>query len=102
MTFATARAELAAERLPGGRVGYFASGANDEVTLRENRAAFDRTAAPPARARDVGARDLVDHRARARIAMPVGIAPHAYQRSPTPTASSPSRAPPPRPRRRCA
>lgn len=33
---------IAAERLPGAAYDYYASGAHDEVTLRENRAAFER------------------------------------------------------------
>jgi 4-hydroxymandelate oxidase len=71
---------LAAERLPAGVFGYFASGANDEVTLRENRSAYDRLPLRPRVLVDVGARDLSTSVLGRRIAMPVGIAPTAYQR----------------------
>jgi len=37
---------------------FYASGANDEVTLRENRAAFERITLLPRMLVDVSARDL--------------------------------------------
>ena len=41
---------LAADRLPEGPLGYYAGGAGDERTLRENVAAYARHAPAPARA----------------------------------------------------
>ena len=35
--------KLAKEKLPRSAYGYYASGAWDEVTLRENRTAFERS-----------------------------------------------------------
>lgn len=60
---------------------YFASGANDEITLRENRAAFDRLRIHPRMLRDVDKRIMsVELQGGQTISMPIIIAPMAFQR----------------------
>ena len=48
---------VAAERLAPGPLAYFTGGAGDEVTLRDNRAAFARQAIVPRVMRDVSSED---------------------------------------------
>ncbi len=60
--------------------GYFAGGANDEVTLRENRAAFDRLTLRYRTMVDVSARTLETQVLSVPISFPVIIAPIALQR----------------------
>ena len=71
---------LARERLPAMAYDYYASGAHDEVTLRENRAAFARLALRYRVLVDVSRRDLATTVLGRRIAMPVLIAPTAFHR----------------------
>ena len=71
---------MARSRLAPDAYDYFASGAQDEVTLRENRLAYDRLALryrvlTGAAARDLGATVL-----GTRCTMPVLVAPMAFQR----------------------
>ena len=71
---------LAAERLEPGVLGYFAGGAGDERTLRENVSAFGRYSLHPRVLVDV---DEVSTRTTVLgtgISMPVGVAPVAFQR----------------------
>ena len=54
---------------------FYASGANDEVTLRENRAAFERITLLPRMLVDVSARDLGTTVLGQPVSMPILIAP---------------------------
>lgn len=67
----------AAERLPAAAAGYYAGGANDEVTLRENRAAFDRLFLRYRTMVDVSTRLLETTVLGAPVRFPVLIAPTA-------------------------
>jgi 4-hydroxymandelate oxidase len=70
---------LARERLSGPAYDYFAGGAADEVTLRENRAAFERIALVPRVLRGGGRTTAVDVLG-CRLEFPVAVAPLAYQK----------------------
>ncbi len=59
---------------------YYASGANDEITLRDNRDAYDRIKIRYRVLRDVSERDLATTVLGHALAMPVLIAPTAFQR----------------------
>jgi 4-hydroxymandelate oxidase len=73
--------ELAArERLPAMALDYYAGGAGDEITLRENRAALERIFLRPHVLRDVSRRAMRTRVLGAEIAMPVLAAPMAFQR----------------------
>jgi 4-hydroxymandelate oxidase len=56
---------------------YYASGANDEVTLRENRAAYERITLLPRMLVDVSVRDMGTTVLREPVSMPILIAPVA-------------------------
>jgi 4-hydroxymandelate oxidase len=71
---------LAAERLPAMAYDYFASGAHDELTLRDNRAAFERRRLRPRVLRDVSKRDASTVLLGRTHALPVLTAPMAFQR----------------------
>ena len=58
---------------------YYASGANDEITLRENRAAYERIALLPRMLVDVSVRDLSTTVLGEPVSMPILIAPLALQ-----------------------
>lgn len=60
--------------------GYYASGADDEVTLRENRAAFARLRLRPRMLRGVATRDMRITLLGREYATPLMIAPMALQR----------------------
>jgi 4-hydroxymandelate oxidase len=70
---------LAREKLPTVAYDYFASGAHDEVTLRENLAAFDRIALRYRVLVDVSTRDTTTHVLGRALPFPVIIAPTAFQ-----------------------
>jgi 4-hydroxymandelate oxidase len=70
--------QLAREKLPEAAYDYFASGAWDEATLRENRAAFERLRVHYRVLVDVSRRDLSVTLFGQRISMPVLIAPTAF------------------------
>ena len=70
----------AAECLPEPALGYLTGGANDEVTLRANREAFDSISIRYRTMIDVSTRDLSTFVLGTRIAWPVLIAPTAMQR----------------------
>jgi len=72
--------ELAREHLPVAAYDYFAGGACDEVTLRDNRDAFDRVRLLGRVLRDVSGRSLATSVLGRSISMPVMIAPVAMQR----------------------
>ena len=70
----------ARERLTEVVHAYYASGANDEITLRENRAAFERLALAYRVLVDVSRRDLATTVLGQRLAFPAIVAPVAFQR----------------------
>jgi 4-hydroxymandelate oxidase len=71
---------LARERLPQLAWDYYASGADDEVTLRENVAAFARIVLHYRVLVDVARRDLATTVLGQRVAMPILVAPTAFHR----------------------
>ena len=71
---------LAAEKLEPGALGYFAGGAGDEVTLRDNVAAWRRWRLRPRVLADVGEVDDRGRAARGPVSMPLLVAPVAFQR----------------------
>ncbi|HYU32237.1 MAG TPA: alpha-hydroxy acid oxidase [Thermoanaerobaculia bacterium] len=71
---------IAREKLSREAYDYFASGAQDEVTLRENRAAFDRLSLAYRVLVDVSRRDLSTSVLGQPVALPVLVAPTAFQR----------------------
>jgi isopentenyl diphosphate isomerase/L-lactate dehydrogenase-like FMN-dependent dehydrogenase len=71
---------LAEERLEPGAFGYFAGGAGDEWTLRENRAAFERWTLRPRVLVDVSSISTATTVLGTEIALPVLVAPMAFQR----------------------
>lgn len=71
---------LAAERLEPGVHGYFAGGAGDERTLRDNVAAFERWRLRPRMLVDVGEVSGRTAVLGAEVAMPALVAPVAFQR----------------------
>ncbi len=71
---------LAAERLDPGVHGYFAGGAGDERTLRENVAAYGRWTLHPRVLVDVGGVSTATTVLGAEISMPLLVAPVAFQR----------------------
>ena len=72
--------QLAREKLPQTACDYFASGAWDEVTLRENRAAFERLRIHYRVLVDVSKRDLSLTLFGEKISLPILIAPTAFHR----------------------
>jgi 4-hydroxymandelate oxidase len=71
---------VAAERLAPGPLAYFAGGAGDEITLRDNRAAFARQGIVPRVMRDVSTVDSSVEVLGRRWPSPIWIAPTALQR----------------------
>ncbi|MBX3270735.1 MAG: alpha-hydroxy-acid oxidizing protein [Sandaracinaceae bacterium] len=67
-------------RLDDNAFDYYASGAHDELTLRENRAAFERIALRYRVLVDVSRRDPSTEVLGAKVSMPVLIAPTAFHR----------------------
>ena len=59
---------------------YYASGANDEITLRENRQAYERIVIYPRMLRDVSNRSLQTTVLGQEIHMPIMVAPMAFQK----------------------
>lgn len=70
----------AAERIAKPAWDYYRSGANDEVTLRANRAAFDRRSLHYRVLVDVGERDLRCSVLGNDVSMPVLLAPTAFHK----------------------
>lgn len=70
----------ACDRLSTMARDYYASGAHDEVTLRENRAAYDRLRLYYKTLVDVSRRDLRASLLGAAVSMPVAIAPTAFHK----------------------
>jgi 4-hydroxymandelate oxidase len=71
---------IARERISHMAYDYYAGGANDEITLRDNRSAFDRIQLAPRMLVDVSKRDLSTTTLGMTISMPLMIAPTAFQR----------------------
>ena len=69
----------ARELLPKMGYDYYASGANDEITLRENRAAYERIMLLPRMLVDVSVRDMSTTVLGEPVSMPILIAPTALQ-----------------------
>jgi 4-hydroxymandelate oxidase len=70
----------AAEALPPGPLGYYAGGADDERTLRENVAAFERLILRPRMLVDVAACTTATTVLGHEVSMPILVAPTAFQR----------------------
>ena len=70
----------AERRIPPSHWGYIAGGANDEVTLGANRAAFDRIVVRYRTMVDVSTRDLSTSILGVPVSMPVLVAPTAMQK----------------------
>jgi isopentenyl diphosphate isomerase/L-lactate dehydrogenase-like FMN-dependent dehydrogenase len=70
----------AAEKLEPGVLGYFAGGAGDELTLRENVEAWRRWRLRPRVLVDVGAVTTAVELLGGPLSMPILVAPVAYQR----------------------
>jgi isopentenyl diphosphate isomerase/L-lactate dehydrogenase-like FMN-dependent dehydrogenase len=70
----------AEERLDPGALAYFAGGANDEWTLRENVAAFTRWILRPRMLVDVGTVTTATTLLGMDVSMPLAVAPTAFQR----------------------
>ena len=70
----------AAEKLPAGPLAYYAAGAGDEWTLRENVAAYRRWTLRPRVLRDVTDVTTATTVLGTEIASPMLVAPMAYQR----------------------
>ncbi len=71
---------IAKRRLPAAVYDYYAGGAGDEQTLRANRAAFQEVFLRPRALVDVARIDTSTTALGTPIAMPVMVAPTAYQR----------------------
>jgi isopentenyl diphosphate isomerase/L-lactate dehydrogenase-like FMN-dependent dehydrogenase len=71
---------IAKRRLPGPVYDYYAGGAEDEVTLAANQAAFRQVFLRPRALVGVGSVDTATTALGAPISMPVLVAPTAYQR----------------------
>jgi 4-hydroxymandelate oxidase len=69
----------ARELLPQMAYDYYASGANDEITLRENRTAYERITLLPRMLVDVSVRDMSTTVLGEPVSMPILIAPTALQ-----------------------
>jgi isopentenyl diphosphate isomerase/L-lactate dehydrogenase-like FMN-dependent dehydrogenase len=76
--------QLAKENLPQTAYDYYRSGAWDEVTLRENREAFERILVHYRVCVDVSRRDLSTMILGQKISVPILIAPTAFHRLATP------------------
>src|SRR6516225_6251778 len=72
--------ELARRRLPGPIFDYIAGGADDEATLRQNTASFERCDLVPNVLRGVEALDICVKVMGQKLAMPVYCSPTALQR----------------------
>ncbi|HEX3128294.1 MAG TPA: alpha-hydroxy acid oxidase [Thermoanaerobaculia bacterium] len=71
---------IARENLPQQAYDYYASGALDEVTLRQNRAAYERVSLAYRVLVDVSRRDLTTTILGQPVSMPILVAPTAFHR----------------------
>jgi isopentenyl diphosphate isomerase/L-lactate dehydrogenase-like FMN-dependent dehydrogenase len=69
----------ARELLPQTAYDYYVSGANDEITLRENRVAYERITLLPRMLVDVSQRHMGTTALGEPVSMPILIAPTAFQ-----------------------
>src|SRR3546814_16151460 len=74
----TELAEIARRRLPNFAFEYILGGADDEVSLANNRAVFDRYRFTPRTLTDVGTRDIGMQLFGRKIGMPVVIGPTGF------------------------
>jgi 4-hydroxymandelate oxidase len=72
--------DLARAKLPDTTYGYYVSGANDEVTLRDNRAAYERLKLLPRVLRNISERSMATTLLGHTFPTPLFIAPMASQR----------------------
>ena len=70
----------AREKLPKIAFDYYSSGANDEITLRENHAAYERIRLKPRVLKDISKRDIKITLFGETISMPILVAPTAFHR----------------------
>ncbi len=75
---------IAREKLARESYDYYASGAQDEVTLRENRAAYDRLTVACRVLVDVSRREMATTVLGQPVAMPIVVAPTAFHGLATP------------------
>jgi 4-hydroxymandelate oxidase len=75
---------IAREKLSREAYDYYAGGAHDEVTLRENRAAYDRISLAYRVLVDVSHRDLTTSVLGQPVSMPILVAPTAFHALATP------------------
>src|SRR6266849_3785292 len=68
-----------ASLLPQTAYDYYASGANDEITLRENRVAYERITLLPRMLVDVSERHMGTTALGEPVSMPILVAPTAFQ-----------------------
>jgi 4-hydroxymandelate oxidase len=71
---------IARERMEPSAWDYYRSGSDDEVTLRENRAAYERIRLRPRMLVDVSTCDLATTVLGTPVSMPILVAPTAYHR----------------------
>src|SRR3954452_7225338 len=71
---------VASERLDAGTLGYFSGGAGDEITLRDNVAAWKRWQLRPRVLVDVSSTSTATNVAGIDVSMPILVAPVAFQR----------------------
>ena len=71
---------LGRRRVPRGVFEFVEGGAGGEVTVRENRAAFERVRFEPRWLRDVSGREIATTVLGERLALPVGLAPAGLAR----------------------
>jgi isopentenyl diphosphate isomerase/L-lactate dehydrogenase-like FMN-dependent dehydrogenase len=81
---------LAAEALPAAAFGYYAGGAADELTLRDNVEAWRRIAIRPRTMVDVSERDAATTLLGVRRPHPLVVAPMAFHRLADPEAEASS------------
>jgi 4-hydroxymandelate oxidase len=72
--------EAARAKLPRTVYDYYAGGAHDEITLRENRAAYERRRLHYQVLRDVAVREMGTELLGHRLELPVVVAPTAFHR----------------------
>ena len=70
----------AREKLPKIAFDYYSSGANDEITLRENHTAYERIRLKPRVLKDISKRDIKITLFGETISMPILVAPTAFHR----------------------
>jgi isopentenyl diphosphate isomerase/L-lactate dehydrogenase-like FMN-dependent dehydrogenase len=70
----------ARKKLPKIAFDYYASGANDEITLRENHAAYEQIKLKPRVLIDISKRDLSTTVLGQKVSMPIIVAPTAFHR----------------------